>query len=104
LKLLEFDGGLELRVPGQDKSDAIEIILREIGPGVPVAYLGDDITDESAFRALEHRGLTVLVRREHRKSAERIWLRPPEELLEFLTLWRDAYRATSLTRSASYST
>jgi len=103
LKVLEFDGGLELRVPDQDKSDAIATILREIGPDVPVAYLGDDVTDETAFRALQNRGLTVLVRREHRKTSARVWLKPPEELLEFLTLWRDACRATSLARSASYS-
>jgi trehalose 6-phosphate phosphatase len=103
LKVLEFDGGLELRVPAQDKSGAVETILREVGQNVPVAYLGDDVTDETAFRALQNRGLTVLVRGEHRKTSARVWLRPPEELLEFLTLWRDACRTTSLARSATYS-
>lgn len=103
LKLIEFDGGLELRVPDKDKSDAIETTLREIGANVPVAYLGDDVTDEPAFQALQTRGLTVLVRPEHRKTSARVWLKPPEELLEFLTLWRDACRATSLARSAGYS-
>ena len=34
----------------------------EIGPHAPVAYLGDDATDESAFQALQGRGLSVLVR------------------------------------------
>ena len=103
LKVFEFDGGLELRVPDQDKSDAIWTILREVGPDTPVAYLGDDITDETAFQALQNRGLTVLVRGEHRKTSARIWLKPPEELLEFLALWRDASRTTSLARSATYS-
>jgi trehalose 6-phosphate phosphatase len=103
LKVLEFDGGLELRVPDQDKSDAMRTILREIGPNVPVAYLGDDVTDETAFRALQNRGLTVLVRREHRKTSARVWLKPPEELLDFLAQWRDACRTTSLARSATYS-
>jgi trehalose 6-phosphate phosphatase len=103
LAVLEFDGGLELRVPEQDKTDAIYTILEEIGSNAPVAYLGDDVTDERAFRALQDRGLTVLVRRERRKTAARVWLRPPDELLEFLTRWRDACRATSLARSATYS-
>jgi trehalose 6-phosphate phosphatase len=103
LRVLEFDGGLELRIPDQDKSDAIKTILRELGPESPIAYLGDDVTDETAFRALQDRGLTVLVRKEHRKTSARVWLKPPEELLDFLAQWRNACRTTSLARSASYS-
>lgn len=102
LRVLEFDGGLELRVPDKDKSDAVRTILQEIGPGVPVAYLGDDITDELAFRAMQ-RGLTVLVRGEPRKTAARAWLRPPEELLQFLGQWRNACRTISLVQSATYT-
>jgi trehalose-phosphatase len=103
LAVLEFDGGLELRVPDQDKSHAIRTILREIGPETPAAYLGDDVTDETAFRAMQNRGLTVLVRRERRKTSARVWLQPPGELLEFLAQWRDACRTTSLAQSATYS-
>jgi trehalose-phosphatase len=102
LTVLEFDGGLELRVPDKDKSDAVRTILQEIGPGVPAAYLGDDVTDELAFRAMQ-RGLTVLVRGEPRKTAARAWLRPPEELLQFLGQWRDACRTPSLVRSVTYT-
>jgi len=102
LTVLEFDGGLELRVPDKDKSDAIRTILQEIGPQVPVAYLGDDVTDEPAFRAMQ-RGLTILVRREPRKTAARAWLKPPEELLQFLRQWRDACRTSSLAHSATYT-
>jgi trehalose 6-phosphate phosphatase len=103
LAVLEFDGGLELRVPGQDKSDAIRTILREIGPGTPAAYLGDDVTDETAFRTLQNRGLSVLVRRERRQTSARVWLKPPGELLEFLGQWRDACRTISLAKTATYS-
>ena len=96
LTVLEFDGGVELRIPDRDKSDAIQTILQEVGRGTPVAYLGDDLSDEPAFRALQGRGLTVLVRREKRKTAAQAWLKPPEELLDFLVRWRDACRATTM--------
>ena len=103
LRVLEFDGGLELRVPDQDKSDAVRTILQEVGSGVPAAYLGDDVTDELAFRAMQQGGLAVLVRPEPRKTAARAWLRPPEELLQFLRQWRDACRTNFLVQSATYT-
>ena len=92
MELLEFDGGIEMRMPGKDKGDAVRTILGEIGPETPVAYLGDDITDERAFLALGTRGLTVLVRSEWRKTAAAVWIRPPEGLREFLTRWLHACR------------
>jgi trehalose 6-phosphate phosphatase len=88
-QLLPFDGGLELRA-GCDKSAAVEALLAESGPGAPAAYLGDDLTDEAAFRALAGRGLSVLVRPEWRETAAEVWLKPPEELLAFLQAWLDA--------------
>jgi trehalose 6-phosphate phosphatase len=48
LNLLEFEAGLELRV-GRDKGGAVEAILEETGFAGPIAFLGDDLTDESAF-------------------------------------------------------
>jgi len=92
MELLEFDGGIEMRMPGRDKGDAVRTILDEIGPEVPVAYLGDDLTDERAFLALGSRGLSVLVRPEWRTTAAALWIRPPEGLREFLTRWLQACR------------
>jgi trehalose-phosphatase len=87
LKVHQFDGGLELRVPGQDKGSAVRTLLAELQPGAAIAYLGDDLTDEDAFHAIGGRGLRVLVRPEQRPSAADVWLRPPEELLAFLRRW-----------------
>jgi trehalose 6-phosphate phosphatase len=101
LVLLEFDGGVELRVPDRDKSDAVRTILDEIGPDAPVAYLGDDATDEHAFETLEGRGLTVLVRPQRRNSAAQVWLKPPGALLEFLFRWLEACRTRELTASGN---
>lgn len=86
LSLSEFDGGLELRVANCNKGHVVNEILNEMGD-VPAAYLGDDRTDEDAFRALQGRGLTVLVRPQLRPTAAELWLRPPDELLLFLNDW-----------------
>lgn len=95
LQLRPFDGGLELLAGGFDKGGAVRALLGEAGPGAAVAYLGDDLTDEHAFVALEGRGLTVLVRQEFRPTAAQAWLQPPDELLVFLTRWHVA-AATAL--------
>ncbi|MBE7558751.1 trehalose-phosphatase [bacterium] len=87
LSLRSFDGGHELRVPGVDKGRVVEQILAECAPDEPVAFLGDDLTDEDAFAALSGRGLSVLVRTEPRPTAAEVWLVPPKELLAFFTDW-----------------
>ena len=92
MELLEFDGGIEMRMPGRDKGDAVRTVLGEIGPEVPVAYFGDDLTDERAFLSLGALGLSVLVRPERRETAAALWLRPPEDLRDFLTRWLQACR------------
>jgi trehalose-phosphatase len=89
LELRPFDGGLELRAPGADKGLAVNQILAESSPGAAAAYLGDDLTDEDAFAALEGRpkALTALVRDQWRPSRAQVWLRPPGDLLTFLDRW-----------------
>jgi trehalose 6-phosphate phosphatase len=87
LNLLEFDGGIEILSPGANKGNSVRTILREIEGDAPVAYLGDDSADEPAFRALGDRGISILVRSEPRPTAARFWLRPPQEVVDFLNLW-----------------
>jgi trehalose-phosphatase len=87
LHLLPFDGGLELRARGKNKGDAVSTILQESGSEVAAAYLGDDQTDENAFRAIKGRGVAILVRADPRPTVADIWLRPPEELGRFLRDW-----------------
>ncbi|MGD0213114.1 MAG: trehalose-phosphatase [Terriglobales bacterium] len=90
LNVLEFDGGVEIRAHEANKGNAVRTFLSEISPDTPAAYLGDDATDESAFRAMEGRGISVLVRPTWRLTAAQAWLQPPDELLDFLELWRKA--------------
>jgi len=87
LELLDFDGGIEIRVPGHDKGQAVETILNETVWPASVAYLGDDQTDEDAFQVLKGKGLAVLVRDRVRETAADVWLKPPDELIEFLENW-----------------
>jgi trehalose 6-phosphate phosphatase len=92
LTLLDFEGGLELRV-GRDKGGAINALIAEAAPRTPVAYLGDDLTDEAAFRALNQTPgphLSVLMRPDSRETSADLWLRPPSELRGFLKKWYKA--------------
>lgn len=90
LILREFDGGLELRAIGPGKDGAVRAIVEQSGSIHPVAYLGDDLTDEDAFAALGGRGLKVLVRRDSRETRADLRIEPPEELLAFLDRWLES--------------
>src|SRR5205085_11514381 len=79
LDLLEFDCGVEIHAPDADKGDVVITLQNEIGSGVPTAYLGDDQTDERAFRAMHRHGLSILVRPRWRQTAAEVWLKPPDE-------------------------
>ena len=85
-RLLPFEAGIELRV-GRDKGEAVTAILNECDVCGPVSFLGDDLTDEAAFCAVRSRGLGVLVRTAHRRTNAHLWLKPPEELIDFLEMW-----------------
>ncbi len=87
LRWLDFDGGIELAAPGSTKSDAVVTLLAETGGQAPMAFLGDDRTDEDAFVAIRDKGLGILVRPHFRPTAADLWLKPPRELLDFLERW-----------------
>jgi trehalose-phosphatase len=92
LSLLEFEAGVELRV-GRDKGGAVEAIVEEAEPHAPIVYVGDDLTDESAFHAvnrLQNPHLSVLMRRVWRETAADVWLQPPDGLRWFLREWEKA--------------
>jgi trehalose 6-phosphate phosphatase len=89
-RILNFDAGVELMTIGRDKGNAVNDILGEVDGSAAVAYLGDDQTDEDAFRALKGKGLAVLIRPEFRPTDADVWLQPPAELIEFLEEWQRA--------------
>jgi trehalose-phosphatase len=89
LEVHPFNGGLELRPPGRDKGSAVKEILQTIEADVPVAFLGDDLTDEDGFSAIRDRGLAVLVNREARQTAAHVQFEPPQGLISFFAAWRE---------------
>ena len=84
---LPFDHGLELRLRECTKARAVNSVLGEMPVDTVTAYLGDDLTDEDGFKAIQSRGLAVLIRPQLRETAADLWLTPPDELLEFLNRW-----------------
>jgi trehalose 6-phosphate phosphatase len=101
LNLLEFDGGVEIRATEADKGAAVRTFLAEISSGAPAAYLGDDTTDESAFRAMKGRGLSILVRPKWRETSAQFWIKPPEELLTFLGQWLESCAVSAVKGSVA---
>lgn len=73
---------------GWDKGSAVRWLIKRWGAmdtgvaSVPL-YCGDDSTDEDAFRALAHKGITIVVGR-RRSSAARYYLRSQDEMDELL--------------------
>jgi trehalose 6-phosphate phosphatase len=75
-------GGLALK-PGKrvyevrprlawDKGRAVELLRRRLAPGAACVYVGDDVTDEDAFRRLRGKALTVKVGRGPTAAACRV--------------------------------
>lgn len=93
LRWHEFDGGIELRSDGRDKGDVVRALVGEAGADAALAYLGDDLTDEDAFRALPAHGAAVLVRPVLRPTAANHWLDSPQALVAFLRRWDTAAHA-----------
>jgi trehalose 6-phosphate phosphatase len=79
---------------GWDKGKALLWLLEVLGlgPDVLPVYIGDDETDEDAFRAVRERGLGVVVRGEgdDRPTRARYALRDTEEARRFVELLIDA--------------
>jgi trehalose 6-phosphate phosphatase len=88
LRLTEGKMVLEVRPRVEwDKGRAVRFLLqrRPPPPGAPILYLGDDTTDEDAFRELAGKGEGVLVSEEPPSAtAAGSWLRHPGEVAELL--------------------
>jgi len=85
--------------PGVDwnKGKAVRLLMKRDGKGgrrsglLPM-YLGDDSTDEDAFRVIEAygKGVSVFVGEPGSQSAARYYLKSPEEVCQFLEMLANA--------------
>ncbi len=87
-KLLSLQRGkkvLELVPPAEwNKGFAVLWLLRRLDKGFYPVYIGDDLTDETAFRALKSRGLTLKVGESGTTSA-RYRLKGPGDVRRLLS-------------------
>jgi trehalose-phosphatase len=80
-----------------NKGKAVREILKGFSSKTLLAiYLGDDQTDEDAFRVVKGRGIAVLVRMVRLSSEADFFLRSPDEVKEFLSRCCEARRKVSL--------
>ncbi|MFQ5882906.1 MAG: trehalose-phosphatase [Candidatus Methylomirabilales bacterium] len=83
-----------------DKGRAVHLIREQVERGRPphklfLCYLGDDETDEAAFRALAEDDVAVFVGKPKRASAASYYLRDPREVEDFLTRLRRLRASTA---------
>ncbi len=70
-----------------DKGKAVRWLLEALkldDPGVLPIFIGDDLTDEDAFRELQNRGVSILVGRPEHRTYAGYALRDPDEVERFL--------------------
>lgn len=69
------------------KGKAVEWLIEELGlsgENIVPMYIGDDVTDEDAFRTLDERGITIAVQEEPRPTAAEYRLEDPDQVGRFL--------------------
>ncbi|MFA9416629.1 trehalose-phosphatase [Natrinema sp. HArc-T2] len=85
---LELSPGKQILETGPDltwgKGDAVEVIAADEPSETTVIYVGDDVTDESAFRAVEPDGLGIRVGGDEPSSAS-ARVESPADVADFLS-------------------
>lgn len=82
-----------------DKGKAIKLLMKKYGKGgresglLPV-YLGDDRTDEDAFKVIDSygSGITIFIGEERQQSTARYFLKSPDEVVAFLNIMLEGTR------------
>ncbi len=87
VELTEFNGGVELRAIGRDKGSVVADITRHMPEDAFIVYIGDDRTDEDAFRVVKPIGYGIKVGVDSLPTEAGYILRDCDETLEFLKTW-----------------
>lgn len=85
LEILQGKEVVEVKPAAFHKGDAVIFLLDRYGKGALPVYLGDDVTDEAAFRSLRHReAITIAVTEVPKPTAAAYYLRNTDEVYAFL--------------------
>lgn len=95
LECRPFHGGVEIRSQGRHKGDALGELLRAEPPGTLAVYVGDDDTDEDAFRAIRHTGIGIKVGSPATATAAQGFLPDLAAVKHFLETWVSRYATTA---------
>jgi trehalose-phosphatase len=87
LRLDRIDGGVELRAAARDKGTAVRELVAAAPPGAAAVCLGDDISDEDAFREVAPYGFGLRVGPDERPSHAAGRLPTSEDVEAFLAAW-----------------
>ncbi|GLI34408.1 trehalose-phosphatase [Desulforhabdus amnigena] len=87
LECRRFNGGVEIRCAGWHKGDAVSELLFHQPPGVFPVYVGDDETDEDAFRIIQERGIGIKVGTSSYPTAAKGFLKDCQAVKQFLEAW-----------------
>lgn len=87
VEVRQFNGGLEARALGRHKGVAVMELLENLPVGTLPVYLGDDETDEDAFRAITTCGIGIRIGDDARPSAAAGNLPTCHAVPQFLLDW-----------------
>jgi len=93
LECRPFNGGVEIRASGWHKGEALGELLKELPEEALCVYIGDDDTDEDAFKALGDRGMGIKVGDVGETTAAKAFLRDCQAVREFLRTVLRAFSA-----------
>jgi trehalose-phosphatase len=96
LELRPIAGGVELRARGRDKGTALAELAAGFDRAPAIVYLGDDETDEDAFRAARERGGWGVLVGAARPTSARARLDGPAQVAHFLAEWAEREAAARL--------
>lgn len=86
LDILHGSKVVEIRPAGWNKGKAVELISSNIiSKNALQIYIGDDTTDEDAFRYINNQGITIFVSNDtNRSTTAQYWLKDPDDVIKFL--------------------
>jgi trehalose 6-phosphate phosphatase len=87
LECRRFNGGIEIRASGRTKGDVLGELRADLPAEAFTVFIGDDETDEDAFRLLRGQGIGIKVGNPEAPTAASGFLPDCEAVRDFLARW-----------------